>query len=214
MMPITVSMRRAINQAMGRVIRHRHDYGAIILADERFRGEATRKQISCWLRDFVKPQENFGAASNSLKAFFKVRGKDFSWEFYNLLLKKNHFSQAVSATLVPAACCVFLRVCWRRFSCTLGTSLVMALASCVVRPLGCYVCCVYHVQAQSSKQAGSAPAAAQPAPRGAFGGVVAGAGSFDKPQGRLQVKQLATGPLLMQSLRTLSWAAYYVGVRQ
>lgn len=73
-------MRRAINQAMGRVIRHRHDYGAIILADERFRGEATRKQISCWLRDFVKPQENFGAASNSLKAFFKVRGKEFSWE--------------------------------------------------------------------------------------------------------------------------------------
>jgi hypothetical protein len=28
---------RAVNQAMGRVIRHKHDYGAIILADERFR---------------------------------------------------------------------------------------------------------------------------------------------------------------------------------
>ena len=28
---------RAVNQAMGRVIRHRHDYGAIILADERFK---------------------------------------------------------------------------------------------------------------------------------------------------------------------------------
>lgn len=27
---------RAVNQAMGRVIRHMHDYGAIILADERF----------------------------------------------------------------------------------------------------------------------------------------------------------------------------------
>jgi regulator of telomere elongation helicase 1 len=26
---------RAVNQAVGRVIRHRHDYGAIILADER-----------------------------------------------------------------------------------------------------------------------------------------------------------------------------------
>ena len=28
---------RAVNQAMGRVIRHRNDYGAIILADERFK---------------------------------------------------------------------------------------------------------------------------------------------------------------------------------
>jgi regulator of telomere elongation helicase 1 len=27
---------RAVNQAIGRVIRHRHDYGAIILADERY----------------------------------------------------------------------------------------------------------------------------------------------------------------------------------
>ena len=26
---------RAVNQAVGRVIRHRHDYGAIILCDER-----------------------------------------------------------------------------------------------------------------------------------------------------------------------------------
>lgn len=27
---------RAVNQAIGRVIRHRHDYGAIIFCDERF----------------------------------------------------------------------------------------------------------------------------------------------------------------------------------
>lgn len=63
---------RAINQAMGRVIRHRHDYGAIILADERFLSEGTRKQISCWLRDSVVAHENFGAATKSLQAFFKV----------------------------------------------------------------------------------------------------------------------------------------------
>ena len=27
---------RAVNQAIGRVIRHRHDYGAIIFCDDRF----------------------------------------------------------------------------------------------------------------------------------------------------------------------------------
>jgi Rad3-related DNA helicase len=31
---------RAVNQACGRVIRHLHDYGAIILADERFQVRA------------------------------------------------------------------------------------------------------------------------------------------------------------------------------
>lgn len=64
---------RALNQAMGRVIRHRHDYGAIILADERFLSEGTRKQISCWLRDSVVAHENFGAATKSLQAFFKAQ---------------------------------------------------------------------------------------------------------------------------------------------
>ena len=42
---------RAVNQGMGRVIRHRGDYGAIILADERF-------QVG--LRDHVRVGVNFG----------------------------------------------------------------------------------------------------------------------------------------------------------
>ena len=37
---------RAVNQAMGRVIRHMHDYGAIILADERFKVPSTISHIS------------------------------------------------------------------------------------------------------------------------------------------------------------------------
>ena len=63
---------RAVNQAMGRVIRHRLDYGAIILCDERFRPEAARRQLSCWLRGLVQVYPNFGQASGSLTKFFKV----------------------------------------------------------------------------------------------------------------------------------------------
>ena len=38
---------RAVNQAMGRVIRHRHDYGAIILCDERFQAPAPLDLMWC-----------------------------------------------------------------------------------------------------------------------------------------------------------------------
>ena len=57
---------------MGRVIRHRRDYGAIILCDERFRPEAAQRQLSCWLRGLVQVYPNFGQASGSLTKFFKV----------------------------------------------------------------------------------------------------------------------------------------------
>ena len=57
---------------MGRVIRHAADYGAIILCDERFRGDAAGKQISMWLRPHVAHYPTFGASSGSLTKFFKV----------------------------------------------------------------------------------------------------------------------------------------------
>ncbi|EIE26626.1 DNA repair helicase [Coccomyxa subellipsoidea C-169] len=61
---------RAVNQAMGRVIRHMHDYGAIILADERFKSETNQRQLSKWLRPLSKTHTNFGEAAASLQRFF------------------------------------------------------------------------------------------------------------------------------------------------
>lgn len=48
---------RAVNQAVGRVIRHRNDYGAIILCDERFSFGSNKNQISSWLRPHIKVYE-------------------------------------------------------------------------------------------------------------------------------------------------------------
>ncbi|DBB06555.1 TPA: Regulator of telomere elongation helicase 1 [Trebouxia sp. C0004] len=62
---------RAVNQAMGRVIRHRRDYGAIIMCDERFQTPGARKQLSSWLRGLVQVYPNFGAVSGSLTKFFR-----------------------------------------------------------------------------------------------------------------------------------------------
>lgn len=44
---------RAINQAIGRVIRHRKDYGAILLCDERFSRSHMIKQLPLWVRPYV-----------------------------------------------------------------------------------------------------------------------------------------------------------------
>ena len=57
---------------MGRVIRHQHDYGAIILCDDRFLGDGVRSHISLWLRDRVELFSTFGAATVSLTGFFKA----------------------------------------------------------------------------------------------------------------------------------------------
>ncbi|KAG7673937.1 hypothetical protein Ndes2526B_g02593 [Nannochloris sp. 'desiccata'] len=64
---------RAVNQAMGRVIRHRRDYGAIILCDERFNQDNVRKQLSKWLRDHVRDPGSFGATAAELTRFFKAQ---------------------------------------------------------------------------------------------------------------------------------------------
>lgn len=51
---------RAVNQAIGRVIRHRHDYGAIILLDERFASPQQQQTLSKWLQPYCKTYLNYG----------------------------------------------------------------------------------------------------------------------------------------------------------
>ncbi|XP_031739564.1 Fanconi anemia group J protein-like isoform X1 [Cucumis sativus] len=61
---------RALNQAAGRCIRHKFDYGAIVLLDERFQEERNRTYISKWLRKSIKQFDNFEQSMEELKSFF------------------------------------------------------------------------------------------------------------------------------------------------
>jgi hypothetical protein len=67
---------RAVNQALGRVIRHRKDFGAILLCDERFGNPATIGQLSKWLRGRVVTSASFGEVQGSLARFFKDKPKN------------------------------------------------------------------------------------------------------------------------------------------
>lgn len=62
---------RAVNQAIGRVIRHRKDYGAILLCDERFANQRTVSQLSAWIRDHVTVYDSYGELHSNLIRFFK-----------------------------------------------------------------------------------------------------------------------------------------------
>ncbi|KAK4765396.1 hypothetical protein SAY86_026486 [Trapa natans] len=62
---------RAVNQAVGRVIRHRDDYGAIILCDERFAQPQLQSQISLWIKPQIKSYPRFGDAIYTLTRFFR-----------------------------------------------------------------------------------------------------------------------------------------------
>ncbi|XP_047306284.1 regulator of telomere elongation helicase 1 homolog [Impatiens glandulifera] len=65
---------RAVNQAVGRVIRHRHDYGAIIFCDERFAHPSRQSQISLWIQPNVKCHAKFGDVVFTLTRFFRDKG--------------------------------------------------------------------------------------------------------------------------------------------
>ena len=41
---------RAVNQAIGRVIRHKDDFGSIVLIDQRYQFQNIKQNISHWLR--------------------------------------------------------------------------------------------------------------------------------------------------------------------
>ena len=62
---------RAVNQAIGRVIRHVNDYGAILLCDKRFAQTDQRMQLSSWVRGRMEVHERFGGVIGQVRGFFK-----------------------------------------------------------------------------------------------------------------------------------------------
>ncbi|XP_045625428.2 regulator of telomere elongation helicase 1 homolog [Procambarus clarkii] len=62
---------RAVNQAIGRVIRHKDDFGAIILCDSRFSAANFKDQLSTWVRPYISNYNVFGPAMRDIIQFFK-----------------------------------------------------------------------------------------------------------------------------------------------
>ncbi|XP_027854440.2 regulator of telomere elongation helicase 1 homolog [Aphis gossypii] len=65
---------KAVNQAMGRVIRHIGDWGSIIFCDERYASFNIKSQLSVWLQPHIKVYEQFSIAYRENVKFFKNSG--------------------------------------------------------------------------------------------------------------------------------------------
>ena len=67
---------RAVNQTLGRVIRHKHDFGAVLLLDNRYaKGDGLAplaKDFSSWMRPQIVVQSSFQAALDSCRHFFGI----------------------------------------------------------------------------------------------------------------------------------------------
>ena len=77
---------RAINQALGRCIRHQNDWGALVIVDKRFIDKPKEycTGLSKWIRNKVKLYNNFDTAMNSLEDFYKQMMPESSPESHNL----------------------------------------------------------------------------------------------------------------------------------
>ena len=67
---------RAVNQAVGRVIRHRFDYGAVLLLDSRFGDHRNQEGMSKWVRPYILSDDGFGPAISKLAKFYREAVSD------------------------------------------------------------------------------------------------------------------------------------------
>ncbi|KAI3653591.1 hypothetical protein MP228_001538 [Amoeboaphelidium protococcarum] len=88
---------RAVNQALGRVIRHKNDWGAILLCDERFSQQSVIDKLPKWLRDQVQVFKQFGEAQFQLRQFISARVQWDKENMQNLPADSKSVSQDYSA---------------------------------------------------------------------------------------------------------------------
>uniref|UniRef100_A0A1Q3EVL6 DNA 5'-3' helicase n=1 Tax=Culex tarsalis TaxID=7177 RepID=A0A1Q3EVL6_CULTA len=63
---------KAVNQCIGRAVRHIRDYASVVLLDSRYgTSERIRKKLPVWISDGLQCTERYGQAHGSLVKFFK-----------------------------------------------------------------------------------------------------------------------------------------------
>ena len=64
---------RAVNQCVGRAVRHALDYSSIILIDARYQNKPIQEKLSFWVQKRICQVTSVGNANNILKRFFVTK---------------------------------------------------------------------------------------------------------------------------------------------
>ena len=79
-----------MNQAIGRVIRHKHDYGAVLFFDVRYNTNEVKKEVSGWIRDQIKVWQSFGHGYKEVMEFFKRKREPTNILQLNAMLSRKN----------------------------------------------------------------------------------------------------------------------------
>ncbi|XP_068170153.1 ATP-dependent DNA helicase DDX11 isoform X2 [Antennarius striatus] len=66
---------KAVNQSIGRAIRHRGDYSTMVLCDKRYSRPTTLSKLPTWIKERTSTHTTFGPAFAALRKFFLERKK-------------------------------------------------------------------------------------------------------------------------------------------
>ncbi|XP_050526879.1 putative ATP-dependent RNA helicase DDX11-like protein 8 isoform X2 [Daktulosphaira vitifoliae] len=66
---------KAVNQSIGRSVRHQQDYAAVLLLDHRYKKENVCNALPKWLQSSLQIHTTFGAAFSQLNKFFAEKKK-------------------------------------------------------------------------------------------------------------------------------------------
>ncbi len=69
---------RAFNQAIGRVIRHKDDYGLVFLCDQRYGDKKFFDHISNWVKPYTQISPNFSQIMSQIDKFYQNCENKFS----------------------------------------------------------------------------------------------------------------------------------------
>jgi len=64
---------KAVNQSIGRSVRHQQDYAAVLLLDHRYQRDNVRNALPKWLQPSLQEHSKFGSAFAQLNKVFFCR---------------------------------------------------------------------------------------------------------------------------------------------